>query len=195
MKRTILLLLLVCTSAAAYSQHYRGSYRYGPDAAYRTYSDLGRIAQGASIIPSIAYHCEVDVGYTAGIGSESYGRFNIHSVQGISFREICSVGVGIGMDIYHGTGAGAQLMVPMYLDIKGYFPIDPAIRPYAYGDLGVGICSSDGFGRASGLYLGFGIGLRYSIFKFQVGYNYQHLPDMYYGKRQSGIQFRIGVMF
>ena len=76
------------------------------------------IATSATAQNPIKYQGEVDLGYSLGVGEFAAGRVNIHTIHGVKFGYYLSAGVGVGLDLYHQGDTG--LMLPIYLNVKGY---------------------------------------------------------------------------
>jgi hypothetical protein len=159
---------------------------------YGTSHDASRSIGSAKT--QVAYHGEVDLGYSIGVGNFSAGRINLHTIQGVQVGEYFSAGVGIGLDYYH-DGDGGNLIMPIYLNVKGYLPVNNTVSPYLSLDLGEGICLSEDIKGFSGLYCTPAIGVKVNKFKVQLGYNVQRLSDNGVGVNFGAIQLKVGMMF
>lgn len=140
----------------------------------------------------IKYHGEVDLGYSIGAGTFATGRVNIHTVQGVQIGEYFSAGVGVGVDIYHEF---PDVMVPIYLDLKGYLPVSKIVKPYLSFDIGGGIGASGVLQGFSGATYTIAAGVKVKKFKVQIGYNSQRISESGIGFNMNAIQFKLGVMF
>ena len=140
----------------------------------------------------VKYHGEVDLGYSIGVGTFSTGRVNIHTIQGIQVGKYFSTGIGLGLDVYH---EGPELMIPIYLNLKGYLPVTSRISPYFSLDVGAGIGASDGMSGLSGATYTPAVGVRVGRFKAQIGYNAQCLSDSGVSITMGALQIKAGVTF
>lgn len=141
------------------------------------------------------YQGEVQLGYSVGVGDFSAGRVNLHTVQGAKIGDHFSAGLGIGFDFYHDLGDGCDLLIPIYLNMKGYIPVNDDLSPYVSLDLGYGAGASGNLKSLGGFYWGPSVGIRYKHFEFQLGYTSQRISDSGIGFDMSAIQFKVGVAF
>lgn len=143
----------------------------------------------------VKYQGEVDLGYSVGVGTWDFSRLNVHTVQGVKIGKYFSTGVGVGIDYYFSNdildaaGIGGQVMIPIYLNMKGYLPVSESISPYISLDLGGGIGVQD---LASGFLVTPSVGVKIGKFKVQVGYTSQSFND---GVSSGAVQFKVGMMF
>ncbi len=161
-------------------------------------------AQSQSLVK---YHGEVDAGYSLGVGGlTAVDRIVLHTVQGVSIGKYFSTGIGFGADYYYSPEVGGEyedfetedegtIMIPVYLNLKGYLPVSNKVSPYISLDAGVGIGVTDDVSGAMGVYATPAIGVRYGILKAQVGYNVQRMTDEDWTYGLGAIQFKVGVMF
>ena len=151
------------------------------------------IASSASAQTPVKYQGEVDLGYSLGVGEFAAGRVNIHTIHGAKFGNNFSAGVGVGIDIYH--SGEADVMVPIYLNLKGYVPTNSKVSPYASFDIGAGLGASESVSGLSGLYLMPAIGLKVGAFKAQLGFNVQKLSESGISVGMNAVQLKVGVVF
>ena len=142
----------------------------------------------------VTYRGEIDLGYSFGVGSLAANRVNIHTVQGLKVGEYFSTGVGIGVDYYHEGDAG-EVIVPLYLNLKGYIPTTGKVVPYLSFDVGVGIGASSGLSGLSGVYLTPAFGINAGKVKVQLGYNMQQLSDSGISLDFNALQIKVGYVF
>lgn len=142
----------------------------------------------------VKYRGEVDFGYSVGVGDFGpvASRVNFHTVQGAQFGKYFSAGLGLGLDLYHDLEN--ELMLPIYLNMKGYLPVSEKVSPYFSFDIGAGVGLTEGVSGLSGLYVTPAIGVKVSKFKFQFGYSLQQLSDGI-SLNLNAIQFKVGVVF
>lgn len=152
---------------------------------------LSVVGAKAQKIP-VAYHGEVDLGYSIGVGTFGEGRVNLHTIQGVQLGRYFSAGLGLGLDLYHN---GPELVVPIYLNMKGYLPVTEKVSPYFSLDIGGGIGATELLSGLSGLYCTPAVGVRVGMFKAQLGYNVQRFSESGFGFNTNAIQIKLGVMF
>lgn len=142
---------------------------------------------------NIAYHGEVNLGYSVGVGNLFSGnRINLHTIQGIKSGNL-STGIGIGCDLYHEGGVDA--IIPIFWNLKGYLPVSQTVSPFISLDLGAGICANGGTKGYSGLYLTPAIGLQVKTYKFQLGYNIQQISVSGVSASLNALQILVGTTF
>ncbi len=139
------------------------------------------------------YQGEVDLGYSIGVGTFSTNRVNLHTVQGAKIGDYFSTGLGLGLDYYH-DGVD-ELIIPIYLNMKGHLPVSEKLAPFVSLDLGYGIGATEGVKGYGGFMWSPSIGLRYSLFKFQLGYTSQRISEYGIGFNMDAVQFRVGIVF
>lgn len=140
----------------------------------------------------VKYHGEVDLGYSLGVGTFAAGRVNLHTIQGVRIGEYFSTGIGLGLDFYH---EGPELMVPVYLNLKGYLPVTSRVSPYFSLDIGAGVGASAGVSGLSGATYTPAVGIRVGRFKAQIGYNAQCLSESGVSITMGALQIKAGVTF
>ena len=143
----------------------------------------------------IKYQPEVDLGYSLGVGTFAVDRLNIHTVQGVKVGQYFSAGVGLGIDGYFLFEEGMDIVVPLYLNLKGYLPVTEKVSPFLSMDLGVGIGASEYMKGMSGLYITPAVGVKAGKFKAQLGYNVQKISEMGISVNVSAVQLKLGVAF
>ena len=78
----------------------------------------------------VKYHGEINAGYSVGIGTFATNRVNIHTIQGVDISKYFSTGVGIGLDYYHELYEKGELVLPLFLNMKGYLPATETVSPF-----------------------------------------------------------------
>lgn len=141
----------------------------------------------------VKYQGEVDLGYSIGTGTFAADRVNLHTIHGAKINQYCSLGVGIGLDYYH-EGSG-ELLMPIFLNAKGYLPINAKFSPYVSLDLGYGVGVTDGVDGLGGFLWSPAIGIKYDMFKFQIGYSSQRISESGIGFDMNAVQFKVGLAF
>ena len=153
------------------------------------------VASSASAQTPIKYQGEVDLGFSLGVGEWAINRVNVHTIHGAKIGDYFSAGIGLGTDIYVVKGLEADLMVPVYLNVKGYLPTKTKVTPYASFDIGGGFGASEYVKGASGVMLCPALGLKVGMFKAQLGYHVQKLSESGVSVGMSALQLKMGVMF
>ena len=143
----------------------------------------------------VKYHGEVDLGYSIGVGTFGTGRVNLHTIQGVQISKYFSTGLGLGLDYYHEFYDSGELVIPIYLNLKGYLPVSKRVSPYFSLDIGAGVGATAGVSGLSGLYCTPAVGVKAGKFKAQIGYNVQRMSESGFGINMNAIQIKVGVMF
>ncbi len=151
------------------------------------------VALQASAQVPIKYQGEVDLGYSLGVGTFATGRVNVHTIQGARFGDYFSAGIGVGADLYH--EGGMEVMIPIYLNLKGYLPTNSKVTPYASFDIGAGFGASAGVQGLSGMLITPAIGIKVGMFKAQIGYNVQKISESGISINMNALQLKVGVVF
>lgn len=141
------------------------------------------------------YQGEVDLGYTVGTGTFSTGRVNLHTIHGAKIGDYFSAGLGVGLDYYHEFYDKGELFMPIFLNMKGYYPVTEKLSPLVSLDLGYGLGLTSGVSGCGGFLWSPSVGVRYGHFKFQVGYTSQRISEDGFGFNMNGVQFKLGVVF
>ncbi len=144
----------------------------------------------------VKYQGEVDLGYSIGVGPVNQliriGRLNLQTVQGVKVGRYFSTGIGFGLDFY--LEEEAELILPIYVNFKGYLPVSEKVAPYLSLDLGGGIVLTEDM-NGSGLYLTPAVGVKAGMFKAQLGYNIQQLSESGVSVNMNAVQIKLGVVF
>lgn len=148
---------------------------------------ISTIFSGTAQVP-VKYQGEVDLGYSVKVGTFSEGRINLHTIHGVKISDYFSTGLGVGLDYYH---ASSELFVPIFLNMKGYLPVNETLSPFVSLDLGYGVGVTSDVSGQGGFLWSPAVGLRYNRFKVQVGYTSQRIS----GFNMGAIQFKVGLVF
>ena len=117
-------------------------------------------------------------------------RVNLHTIQGIQVGKYFSTGLGLGLDYYHEFYDSGELVVPIYLNLKGYLPVSEKVSPYFSFDIGVGVGATEGVSGFSGMYCTPAIGVKAGKFKAQLGYNIQRVSEDGFGINANAVQIK-----
>ncbi len=137
----------------------------------------------------IWYEGEVNIGYGVGgsftgdfDGDAKYGRPFIETVHGVRITKYAFVGAGIGFQ--YATDKNWEVgMMPVFLNLKGYYPVSENFAPYVSVDLGYGIgvagtkdfADEEGIDLKGGFYASYGLGLNYKRLNFGLGWQRQNM--------------------
>ncbi len=150
----------------------------------------------ASAKGKVSYQGEVDLGYSFGVGKRASERVNIHTIQGIKVGKYFSTGIGTGFDFYYDFDDSSEAIVPVYLNLKGYYPVSKNVSPFVSCDVGLGVGVTGDLDNDTGLTVAPAVGVVWGVFKAQVGYNMQKVNNIDLGKlSMSSVQVKIGIMF
>ena len=153
---------------------------------------------------NIGYRGEVNVGFATG------GRFSfmdvdfksdisrpfIETVHGVTVTKYAFVGVGAGLQYYYGRALKQMsdekwntLSIPIFVNMKGWYPVNDNVRPYISLSLGGSAIATSGLNENEldydddmttasaiklngGFYCDFGVGVQ--LKKFNIGIGLQH---------------------
>lgn len=150
----------------------------------------------ASAKGKVSYQGEVDLGYSFGVGKRASERVNIHTIQGIKVGKYFSTGIGTGFDFYYDFDDSSEAIVPVYLNLKGYYPVSKNVSPFVSCDVGLGVGVTGDLDNDTGLTVAPAVGVVWGVFKAQVGYNMRKVKNIDLGKlSMSSVQVKIGIMF
>lgn len=139
-----------------------------------------------STVKNTRYQGELNFGYGLGgnvkVDGEKYdakfSRAFIETVHGMRINEYAFAGLGFGFQYayddenFNAEGIG---MIPLFLDLKGYYPVTDSFAPYVAIDLGYGlpVIGADDGDLKGGFYASYGIGLNYKKLNFGLGWQHQ----------------------
>lgn len=164
---------------------------------------IGANAQSSKI----KYQGEVLAGYSIGIGTFSYDRINLHTIQGVRFNPYLSLGVGLGLDYYQKFDlyintdvTASELAMPIYLNVKGYLPVSTKTNIFLSLDLGASIGLTEGISGGKGLMFTPAVGTNFKIspknsLSVSLGYNYQAWSESGFKINTDAIALRLGFQF
>lgn len=165
----------------------------------------------------IWYEGELNVGFATGgklkwdDGGEkdktNYSRPFISTVHGVRITKYGFVGLGAGVQYAFGriykdnpeSDNWKTVMIPVFLNLKGYYPVNDNFAPYISVSLGSGICaassqndsgSEHGYSWESklkgGFYGEYGVGFNYKRLNFGLGIQHQGMKFTYTEDGDSG---------
>lgn len=126
----------------------------------------------------IWYQGEVNVGYglngTVDGHSTDFGRVFAETIHGVRITKYAFIGLGIGVQYAH---EWETITLPVFVDMKGYYPVNEKFAPYVSIDLGYSpFVKGDADG---GLYASYGVGLNYGKLNFGFGCQHQTTNGSY----------------
>ena len=140
----------------------------------------------------VRYQGEVDAVLSVGVGNLATQRAGVHTIHGVRLGQYFSTGIGIGADFYTMDG---EVVMPLYVNMKGYLPTNRKATPFVSLDLGAGLGVSNDVAGFSGLYCTPAVGVKVRKFKVQLGYNIQQIAVSGFGFSMGAVQLKLGCMF
>jgi len=124
----------------------------------------------------IKYQGEVLLGSSIVISDTQQGRpvINFRTIHGARIGQYLFTGMGIGADWYlfdfGSDGDDSEAVVPVFVNVKGYYPVSKEFSPLISLDLGYGFGVSQGIKGKNGFLFSPAIGIQYKKFQAQIGY-------------------------
>lgn len=173
---------------------------------------------------SVWYQGEIDFGY-ATLGKlvdedgdkykTDFSRPYIETVHGARITNYAFVGLGLGLQYAYGkvdpdydnSERWNTLLMPLFVNLKGYYPVNDDFAPYLTVSLGGSVPLTSNWNDSDstlggGFYSKFGVGLNYRKFMFDFGLMHQGLADKYgyntvekYKMAVNSVYFNIGFKF
>ena len=182
-------LYTISTSEIFMIKYQNGNKDVMSDATYTGSSKKGKAAS----VRYPRYRGELNFGYALGLGDNGLDRVVFETVHGSKINQYAFVGIGTGFHAYRGLasfeGYGIEevwgMTVPIFLDLKGFYPVSDDFSPYIDLGLGasVGVMEIDGTGFLANV----GVGINYK--KLNVGLNFQS------DNKAKGFVFKVGLAF
>ncbi len=146
------------------------------------------------------YQGEIAVGYGVGVGAASdvinTDRIVVETVHGARINPYVFVGAGLGINYFYGLlddynfyqgDDDTATILPLFADIKGYYPLSKKTAISLSLDLGAAIGIG---GIAEGTEFYTSIGPEVQFGKFNLGIRFQHM-----GTGLNAMLFRVGFTF
>lgn len=156
----------------------------------------------------IWYEGELNIGYGMGgtlkedgeSADAKYARPFIETVHGVRITKYAFAGLGVGFN-YAYNDEWKVGMMPVFLNLKGYYPVTETFAPYVSFDFGFssGLIGTKDFGGEDGLdlkggfYASYGVGLNYKRLNFGLGWQHQGMKFKYDG--ESSDSFSVNSFF
>lgn len=128
------------------------------------------------------YQGEVAVAYA--VGFNSFDRVIFETVHGVRVSPYFFAGLGVACNYFYDFDSA--LILPVFANLKAYYPFNKDISVYLSFDAGAGIGIADLGGAAFYTALGPGVNIK----NFDIGIRWQHI-----GTGTGAMQFRIGYKF
>lgn len=139
------------------------------------------------------YESEMNIGYGGGGKTETegmtFGRIFAETVQGLRINKYAYTGIGIGFQYSYGLDVA---FLPIFVDLKGYYPLNQKIAPYIAVDLGYALGLTREDSDMSGFYTTIGAGCNYLKWNFGLGYQYQ---SFIWGEAMNSFYVKVGMKF
>ncbi|MBR2128838.1 MAG: hypothetical protein IJ940_08250 [Bacteroidales bacterium] len=185
---------------------------------HKTYQQTQRNIQ-------IWYQGEYNLGFATGNKVEMIGMTNktnfmrpfLETVQGVRITQYAFAGVGLGFQYAFGRlspedGEGSDnwntLLMPVYLNLKGYIPVTEDLSPFLSLSFGVPAVLANGLiedeGRLAGRYYGeYGVGVKYKKYHCSLGFQNVNMElvssdadDIEFGlKVKNSFFIKVGMVF
>lgn len=126
----------------------------------------------------VKYQGDVQLGYSAGIGTFAADRVNLHMINGVRINDCFSTGVGLGLDYFTNLNGYPELTLPVFLNAKGYLPVSKNTNLFLSMDLGCSVGLTEGVSGMSGFMMTPAVGASFKVADLKaiivsLGYNYQ----------------------
>ncbi|MBD5214742.1 MAG: hypothetical protein HDS75_07995 [Bacteroidales bacterium] len=156
---------------------------------------VGTLSSSAQSQVSAKYQGEVELGYSFGVGTLATDRINLHSINGVKVGDYFSAGIGLGLDYYRELYDKGELLLPIYVNAKGYVPVNNKVAPFLSVNLGYGIGLTEGLKSCDGMLWAIALGVKIQKFKVQLGYTSQRISEHGIGIDMNAVQLGIGIVF
>ena len=145
----------------------------------------------------INYQGEVGLGGSITTDGYQTGRAvaNFRTIHGAKIGDYLFTGLGFGADWYFfdegSSGDDSEVVIPVFLNLKGYYPGNKHFKPFVSLDLGYGFGVTQSISGEGGFMYSPAIGFQYKKFQMQVGYEHQSISGSGFGS----CHLRVGVVF
>lgn len=171
-------------------------------------SDSQGFDRTATVQTKPRYQGEFAFAYGLGVGEASdylpTNRLVFETVHGVRINQYAFVGLGLAvnyfykeLELYYGYGGyyseSSGIVLPIFLNAKGYLPVTPKFSVYASLDLGAAMGISGYTDGGTEFYTSFGPGINFGKAQGVRGdfsIRFQHM-----GTGMNAILFRVGVNF
>lgn len=102
-----------------------------------------------SVNAKVRYQGDASVGFGFGTGTSGLNHVMVNTVHGVRICPYFFVGAGVGADFatsklkYSDMEFENIFVIPLYLNLKGYYPINQKYSVFVSGNIGIGTYSSD----------------------------------------------------
>lgn len=183
MKKILILLAAALVAVPTFAQKTTVT-RVNREKTYKTQNhDLSIWYQGEV---NIGYGMAGSVSYKGDSADAEYSRIFVETIHGARITQYAFVGLGVGFQY---AWDYEEEVIPIFVDLKGYYPVNDNFAPYVAFDLGYGATISNFDG---GFYGSFGAGLNYKKLNFGLGYQMQGIGG---GLKLGSFFLKVGMKF
>ena len=150
---------------------------------------------------STRYQGEIQVGFGAGVGAFPADRVYLQTIQGVRVGDHFSVGLGIGLNIivpYTFTYDLPELYMPIFVNVKGYLPINEQTSLFGSFDIGGSFGLTEGVAGFKGLMVcpSVGVSINNKV-NLSLGYDFQKISTgvSYISASMNAVSIKVGYMF
>lgn len=194
MKNLLLSLAMVLVVIFTTNAQEVSSHELQPDTLTLNNSIKNNIENLSASTPKFKIHYQGEIWWGFSLQTEDFSAsiLNIHTVHGLKLNKYLSTGIGVGLDFYNSF---LSAMMPVYIDVKGYLPINIRVTPFIALDLGYSIGLTEDLAGHGNLYISPTIGLKYKKFSYQIGYTGQRFSDEDTNFFVNMLQFKVAYTF
>lgn len=194
MKNLLLSLAMVLVVIFTTNAQEVSSHELQPDTLTLNNSIKNNIENLSASTPKFKIHYQGEIWWGFSLQTEDFSAsiLNIHTVHGLKLNKYLSTGIGVGLDFYNSF---LSAMMPVYIDVKGYLPINSRVTPFIALDLGYSIGLTEDLAGHGNLYISPTIGLKYKKFSYQIGYTGQRFSDEDTNFFVNMLQFKVAYTF
>ena len=183
MKKLCLLAMAVVFAVSAHAQLITSTTTVSERKIQREKTNVNVWYQGEV---NFGYGLAGSISYNGESADAEFSRVFIETIHGARITKYAFVGLGTGVQYALDY---EEAIIPVFLDLKGYYPVSDDFAPYVAFDLGYGIGTSDFDG---GFYGSFGAGLNYRKLNFGLGYQMQGIGE---GAKLGSFFLKVGLKF
>ena len=217
MKKLVLLASALMFAAASFAQSTSAQSSFFGNLKESKIGYQGEVSLGFATGNSLTYK---DSDGDSGTEKTDFSRPFIETVHGLRITQYGFVGLGLGLQYAYGNLANEfvdnkwdTLLMPIFVNFKGYYPIADEWSPYITLSLGGTpvlssawnhVDDSDEYKLNGGFYCKFGVGVNYKRYMFDFGLMHQtfkynefdggHL-DYWSTEKFNSFYFNIGIKF
>lgn len=144
------------------------------------------------------YQGDIQLGYSFGVGNFPTDRLNVHLINSVRVNEYFSAGIGLGFDYY--CNNSSELMMPFFVNFKGYLPVSQKTSLFLSTDVGYSVGVSSDMRGANGFMITPSVGSSFNVndknaITLSLGYNKQRLSEGGFGINMNAVTLKVGFTF